>query len=139
MADQQKFDWIDNYGFILVAFAHMTDWHLANAEIDVINEKLQIMLSQSNQNFNEEEVSKRLERILHRYKTLKDKKGKTLMKNLLAACESLKKEVWFDKISATVMMRFLAEVAEADHKIEKSEIQLLKNLSDVFDVLPPRI
>ena len=139
MTDQKNIDWIDNYGFILVAFAHMTDWSLADAEIEVINEKLELMLSQSNQKFSEEEVSRKLVKILQRYETLKDGKGKTIMENLLKACESLKKELWFDEFSATVLVQFLAEIAEADHKIEKTEVQLLQNLSNVFGVKSPRI
>ena len=139
MTFEENIDWIDNYGFILVAFAHMTDWSLADAEIEVINEKLELMLSQSNQKFSEEEVSRKLVKILQRYETLKDGKGKAIMENLLRACESLKKEPWFDELAATVMVRFLAEVAEADHKIEKTEVQLLKNLADVFGVKSPRI
>ena len=139
MADQGNIDWIDNYGFILVAFAHMTDWCLATSEIEVIQEKLELMLSQSEQDYNEGDVEKKLVNILNRYKSLKDQQGKTILENLLMACESLKKEPWFDKIAATVMVRFLAEVAEADHKIEKTEIQLLKNIADIFDVTPPQI
>ena len=45
MEDENIPDWIENYGFILLAFAHMTDWHLAESEVQVINEKLQLMLS----------------------------------------------------------------------------------------------
>ena len=139
MTDQENTDWIDNYGFILIAFAHMTDWYLADAEINVISEKLRLMLSQSNRKYNEEEVSKKLVNILQRYESMKEEKGGHIMENLLLACESLKKEPWFDELAATVMVRFLAEVAEADHKIEKTEVQLLKNLADVFGVKSPRI
>ena len=139
MVDQKNIDWIDNYGFILVAFAHMTDWKLADAEIKVINEKLELMLSESHQEYSEEEVSQKLVKILKRYESLKEGRGKTMMENLFAACESLKNEPWFDKLAATVMVRFLAEIAEADHKIEKTEVQLLNNLADVFGVQPPRI
>ena len=139
MTFEKNIDWIDNYGFILVAFAHMTDWSLADAEIEVIREKLELMLSKSNQKFSKEVVSRKLVKILQRYETLKDGEGKTMMENLIRACESLKKEPWFDELAATVMVRFLAEVAEADHKIEKTEVQLLKNLADVFGVKSPRI
>ena len=38
MTEHGNIDWVDNYGLILVAFAHMTDWSLADAEIEVINE-----------------------------------------------------------------------------------------------------
>ena len=139
MTEKENFDWIDNYGFILVAFAHMTNWSLSDSEIQTISSKLQLMLSQSTQDYNEEQVAQKFVKILQRYESLKEEKGKTMMKNLLAACESLKKELWFDELSATVMVRFLAEVAEADHKIEKTEVQLLKNLADVFGVKSPRI
>jgi len=139
MPDQENIDWIENYGFILVAFAHMSDWYLADAEIKVINEKLLLMLSQSNQVYSEEEVSKALVKILQCYESLKEKEGETMMENLLMACESLKKEPWFDKLSATVVVQSLAEIAEADHKIEKTEVHLLKNLADVFGVKTPRM
>ena len=139
MTDNKNYDWIDNYGFILVAFAHMTDWYLADSEIEVINEKLLSLLSQTKQIYSEEEASKKLVEIIQRYDILKEEDGKNMMEYLLNACQSLKKEPWFDKLAASVMVRFLAEVAEADHKIEKTEVQLLNNLADVFGVKPPRI
>ena len=139
MTEHENIDWIDNYGLILVAFAHMTDWSLADAEIEVINEKLLLILSQSNQKYSEVEASRKLLKILESYESMKDGKGNSMMENLLFACESLKKEPWFDKVAATVIVRCLAEIAEADHKIEKTEIQLLENLADVFGVKPPQI
>ena len=139
MTEHGNIDWIDNYGLILVAFAHMTDWSLADAEIEVINEKLLLILSQSNQKYSEVEASRKLLKILERYESMKDGRGNSMMENLLLACESLKKEPWFDKIAATIIVQSLAEIAEADHKIEKTEIQLLENLADVFGVKPPQI
>ena len=139
MENQKKNDWIENYGFILVAFAHMTDWRLAESEIAVINEKLQLMLSESKQEFKEEDVAKKLVSILQRYESLKEREGNAIMDELFEACESLKKELWFDKLSASVIVQFLAEIAESDHKIEKTEIQMLQNLANIFGVDPPRI
>ena len=139
MENEQNTDWIENYGFILVAFAHMTDWRLAESEVQVISEKLQLMLSESKKDFTPEDVAQKLVSILQRYESLKELEGDVIMNNLLMACESLKKESWFDKFSATVLLQFLAEVAESDHKIEKTEKQLLKNLADVFGVKPPRL
>ena len=115
-------NWIENYGFILFAFAHMTDWRLAEAEVKVINEKLEKMLSQSKQNYTEEDIAQRLVNILQRYQKLKNKSGSIMMDELINACESLKKEDWFDKLAATVVVQFLAEIAESDHKIEETEI-----------------
>ena len=135
----KSIDWIENYGFILVAFAHMTDWELANSEIHVINEKLQLMLSGTEKEFTQEDVDRKLVSILKRYESLKTLEGDEMMENLILACNSLKEESWFDKLSATVIVQFLSEIAEADHKIERTEIQLLKNLSKVFGVKPPRI
>ena len=139
MADQQHIGWIENYGFILVAFAHMTDWCLAEAELDLIKGKLKFMISKSNQTYSEEEIAQKLIKILHRYESLKNEEEKAMMDNLLSACESLKNELWFDKLSAIVIVQSLAEIAEADHKIEKTEIQMLENLAEVFGVKTPRI
>ena len=139
MTDQANVDWIEDYGFIMIAFAHMSDWRLDESQLEVINEKLKLMLSQSKQDFTEEDVAQKLVKILQRYQGIKDEEGKEMMDNLLGACESLKKELWFDELSATVLVQFLAEIAEADHKIEKTEVQLLKNVADVFGVNPPRI
>ena len=132
-------DWIENYGFILVAFAHMTDWRLAEAEVKVINEKLERMLSQSKQNYTKDDIAQRLVNILQRYQKLKNNSGSIMMDELINACESLKQEDWFDKLAATVVVQFLAEIAESDHKIEETEIQLLENISNTFGVTPPRL
>ena len=139
MTDQENVDWIENYCFIMIAFAHMSNWRMPEAQLQVINEKLKLMLSQLKQDFSEEDVAQKLVKVLQRYQGLKDEEGKEMMDNLLGACESLKKELWFDELSATVLVQFLAEIAEADHKIEKTEVQLLQNLSDVFGVQPPRL
>ena len=77
-------DWIENYGFILVAFAHMTDWQLVNSEIHVINEKLQLMLSGTEKEFTQEDVAQKLVSILKRYESLRvicEDIRKTLDKN----------------------------------------------------------
>ena len=139
MADDNIADWIENYGFILLAFAHMTDWHLAESEVRVINEKLQLMLSKSDQDFSEEDLAKKIVTIINRYESLKEGSSSNMMDHLLAACENLKEEPWFDNLSATILVQFLAEIAEADHKIEKTETQLLNNLADIFGVTSPRL
>ena len=139
MADENIPDWIENYGFILLAFAHMTDWHLAESEVQVINEKLQLMLSQSDRNYKEEDVAKKIVNIINRYESLKEGSANDMMDHLIKSCDHLKEESWFDKLSATVLVQFLAEIAEADHKIEKTEIQLLNNLADIFEVKAPRL
>ena len=138
-ANHHNTDWIEDYGFILVAFAHMTDWNLADSELHVISEKLQLMLSNTKKEFTHDDIAQKIVSILNRYDALKDLGGDEIMKNLLISCESLKKEHWFDNLSASVILQFLAEIAEADHRIEKTEIQLLENLSNVFGVNPPRI
>ena len=37
---EKNTDWIQNYGFIMVAFAHMTDWKLLDCEL-AINDNVQ--------------------------------------------------------------------------------------------------
>ena len=62
-----------------------------------------------------------------------------MMSALIKSCNFLKSEPWFDELSASVLLQFLAEIAEADHKIEETERQFLKNIADIFGVTPPKI
>jgi uncharacterized tellurite resistance protein B-like protein len=61
------------------------------------------------------------------------------MEALFKSCTTLNNEPWFDNLASALLLENLAEIAEADRKIEKTEIQFLKNIADVFAVSPPRI
>ena len=37
------------------------------------------------------------------------------------------------------LLKNLSDVAEADHKVEETEIQFLKNISEIFGIDSPRI
>ena len=137
MADQNEIDWIDHYGFILVAFAHMTDWYLAESELQVISDKMDFMISNTNQPYNPDRVAQKILQVINRYETLTADKDK--MEALFSSCTSLKKETWFDNLASVLLLENLAEIAEADHKIDETEIHFLKNIADVFGVNPPKI
>ena len=132
-------DWIQNYGFIMVAFAHMTDWKLLDCELQVIQEKMEFMVSNSNKQYTKYEVEENLIKIIEKYEEVKQGRGKEMVEELLDACKSLKNEAWFDNLSATFLLKNLSDVAEADHKIEETEIHFLNNIADVFGVVSPRI
>ena len=114
-------DWIQHYGFILVAFDHMTDWKLLDCELKVIQEKMEFIISNSNKQFTKDDVAQNLIKIMGRYEEVKQGRGKEMVAELLDACKSLKNEVWFDDLSATFLLKNLSDVAEADHKIEETE------------------
>ena len=137
MVKKNKMDWIDHYGFILVAYAHMTDWYLADSELQVITEKMEFMLSSSNQPYESDQVAQKLIKVINRYESYKKEDDK--MEALFKSCTTLNKEPWFDNLASALLLVNLAEIAEADRKIEKTEIQFLKNIADVFGVSPPRI
>ena len=137
MADQNEIDWIDHYGFILVAFAHMTDWYLAESELQVISDKIDFMISNTNQPYNPDRVAQKILQVINRYEALTADKDK--MDALFSSCTSLKKETWFDNLASVLLLENLAKIAEADHKIDETEIHFLKNIADVFGVSPPRI
>ena len=138
MADKNT-DWIQNYGFIMVAFAHMTDWKLLDCELQVIQEKMEFIVSNSNKQYTKDDVAQNLIKIIEKYEEVKQSRGKEMVEELLDACKSLKNEAWFDDLSATFLLKNLSDVAEADHKIEETEIHFLNNIADVFGVAPPRI
>ncbi len=135
--NQNEIDWIDHYGFILVAYAHMTDWYLADSELQVITEKMEFMLSSSNQPYESDQVAQKLIKVISRYESYTEADDK--MEALFISCTTLNKEPWFDNLASALLLENLAEIAEADRKIEKTEIQFLKNIADVFGVSPPRI
>ena len=132
-------DWIQHYGFILVAFAHMTDWKLLDCELQVIQEKMEFMIANSNKEYTTEDVAQNLIQIINKYEKTKQGRGKEMVAELMGACQSLKNEPWFDDLSATFLLKNLSEVAEADHKVEETEIQFLKNISEIFGIDSPRI
>ena len=135
--NKNEMDWIDHYGFILVAYAHMTDWYFADSELQVITEKLEFILSSSNQPYDPDQVAQKLIKVISRYESYKVEDDK--MEALFKSCTTLNKELWFDNLASALLLGNLAEIAEADRKIEKTEIQFLKNIADVFGVSPPRI
>ena len=135
--NKNEMDWIDHYGFILVAYAHMTDWYLADSEIQVISEKMEFMLSSTNQPYESDKVAQKLIKVINRYQSFT--KDDEIMDALFNSCDALKKEPWFDNLASALLLENLAEIAEADRKIEETEIQFLKNIADAFGVSPPRI
>ena len=135
--NKNEMDWIDHYGFILVAYAHMTDWYLADSELQVITEKMEFLLSSSNQPYELDQVAQKLIKVINRYESYKEEDDK--MEALFKSCIALNKEPWFDNLASALLLENLAEIAEADRRIEKTEIQFLKNIADVFTVSPPRI
>jgi len=134
---QNEIDWIDHYGFILVAYAHMTDWYLADSELQVISEKMEFLLSSSNQSYESDQVAQKLIKVINKYESYREDDDK--IEALFLSCTNLNKEPWFDNLASALLLENLADIAEADHKIEETEIQFLKNIADVFGVSPPRI
>ena len=135
--NQNGIDWIDHYGFILVAFAHMTDWYLADSELQVISEKMEFLLSSTSQPYESDQVAQKLIKVISRYESYIEDDDK--MEALIISCTTLNKEPWFDNLASALLLENLAEIAEADRKIEETEIQFLKNIADIFGVSPPRI
>ena len=135
--NQNDIDWIDHYGFILVAYAHMTDWYLADSELQVISEKMEFILSSTNQPYESDQVAQKLIKVISRYESYIEDDDK--MEALIISCTTLNKEPWFDNLASVMLLENLAEIAEADGKIEETEIQFLKNIADIFGVSPPRI
>ena len=131
--------WIQHYGFILVAFAHMTDWKLLDCELQVIQEKMEFMIANSNKEYTAEDVAQNLIQIINKYEEIKQSRGKEMIAELMDSCKALKNEPWFDDLSATFLLKNLSEVAESDHKVEETEIQFLKNISEIFGISSPRI
>ena len=132
-------NWIQHYGFILVAFAHMTDWKLLDSELEVIQDKMEFMISNINKDYSKDDVAQNLIKIIEKYEQVKQGRGKAMVTELMDTCKLLKNEPWFDRLSATFLLQNLSDVAEADHKIEETEIHFLKNIAETFGVDSPKV
>ena len=117
----------------------MTDWKLLDCELQVIQEKMEFMIANSKNEYTQDDVAQNLIKIIEKYEQVKQSRGKEMVEELMGACKSLKNEPWFDTLSATFLLSNLSDLAEADHKIEQTEIHFLKNIADVFGVNSPRI
>ncbi|MDP6134115.1 MAG: TerB family tellurite resistance protein [Candidatus Marinimicrobia bacterium] len=98
---------------------------------------MEFLLSSSNQPYDSDQVAQKLIKVISRYESYKEEDDK--MEALFISCTTLNKEPWFDNLASALVLKNLAEIAEADRKIEETEIQFLKNIADVFGVSPPRI
>ena len=131
--------WIQHYGFILVAFAHMTDWKLLDCELEVIQKKMAFILSNTIKDYTEDDLAQSLIKIIDKYEKVKNSSGNNMVSELLNTCTLLKNETWFDELSASLLLKNLSDVAEADHKIEETEIHFLKNIAETFGVASPKV
>ena len=84
---EKNTDWIQNYGFIMVAFAHMTDWKLLDCELQVIQEKIEFMVSNSNKQYTKDDVAQNLIKIIEKYEEVKQRRGTEMVEQLLDACK----------------------------------------------------
>ena len=132
-------DWIQHYGFIMVAFAHMTDWKLLDCEIEVIQQKIEFMIANSKKDYTKEDVAQQLIKIIERYEEVKQGRGRDMVAELMDTCRLIKNESWFDELSATFLLQNLSDIAESDHRIEETEIQFLKNIAEAFGVPLPKV
>ena len=132
-------NWIQHYGFILVAFAHMTDWKLLDSELEVVQKKMEYIISSTIKDYTENDLAQNLIKIIDKYEELKHESGEKMVAELLNTCKLLKNEPWFDELSASFLLKNLSDVAEADHKIEETEIHFLKNIAEIFGVASPRV
>ena len=99
----------------------------------------EFIISNSKKEFTKDEVAQNLIKIIEKYEEVKKAQGKDMVAVLLDTCKSLKNEAWFDNLSAAFLLKNLSDVAEADHKIEETEIHFLNNIADIFGVASPRI
>ena len=98
---------------------------------------MEFLLSSTSQQYESDQVAQKLIKVISRYESYIEDDDK--MEALIISCTTLNKEPWFDNLASVMLLENLAEIAEADRKIEETEIQLLKNIADVFGVIPPRI
>ena len=100
---------------------------------------MEYIISSTIKDYTENDLAQNLIKIIDKYEELKHESGEKMVAELLNTCKLLKNEPWFDELSASFLLKNLSDVAEADHKIEETEIHFLKNIAEIFGVASPRV
>ena len=136
----ESYDWVDCSLFLMFAHAHMTDWDLADEELQVIKEKTDIFVSAQageGQMYTTLDVDNKMKKAFDWYNDAQSGTDEELVSKVAEVATFLKNQEWFNPTFAQSMIDFLAEISEADGVINDNEKGNLDNLAQHWGVTSP--
>ena len=134
---RKKYDWVDRTIFLMFAYAHITDWELADTERSLIQSKIDFVLKKINGDsyqYKPEIIANKMSTVYKYWSDVQDESLDEVLTELQDIASEIKKEEWFDPNFAQKMIDFLAEIAKADGIVLDNEKFILNDLSNLWEV-----
>tara|TARA_B000000460_G_scaffold211311_1_gene159232 strand:+ start:186 stop:611 length:426 start_codon:yes stop_codon:yes gene_type:complete len=135
MSKQKDYDWIDRILFLMFAYAHFTDWDLADSERTLIKSKTQYFLKelyQGERQYDSEDIESKMNIAYDWWNETQQKSIDEVLAQFQDAAGQIKNQSWFNPDIAQTVIDFLAELAEADGVIIDNEKYSLRDLADFW-------
>ena len=134
---RKEYDWVDRTIFLMFAYAHITDWELADSERSLIQSKIDYVLKKINGDsyqYKPEIIANKMSTVYRYWSDVQDESLDEVLTELQDIASEIKKEEWFDPNFAQKMIDFLAEIAKADGIVLDNEKFSLNDLSNLWEV-----
>ena len=134
---RKKYDWVDRTIFLMFAYAHITDWELADTERSLIQSKIDYVLKKINGDsyqYRPEIIANKMSTVYKYWSDVQEESFDEVLAELQDIASEIKKEDWFDSNFAQKMIDFLAEIAKADGIVLDNEKFSLDDLSNLWEV-----
>ena len=133
----REYDWVDRTIFLMFAYAHITDWELADSERSLIQSKIDYVLKKikgDSYQYKPEIIANKMSTVYNYWSEIKEESLDEVLTELQDIAGDIKKEDWFDSNFAQKMIDILAEIAKADGIVLDNEKFSLNDLSNLWEV-----
>ena len=128
---RQEYDWVDRTLFLLFAYAHITDWELADSERSVIQSKT---INSNSPQHSSDEIELKMITGYKYWNEIQKESIDEVLTELQDIAGQIKSQKWFDYDFAQKMIDFLAEIAKADGVVLDNEKFSLDDLAILWEV-----
>ena len=133
----QEYDWVDRTLFLLFAYAHITDWELADSERSVIQSKTNYILKKingSSPQHSSDEIELKMITAYRYWDEIQKESIDEVLTELQDIAGQIKFQNWFDDDFSRKMIDILAEIAKADGVVLDNEKFSLDDLANLWEV-----
>ena len=134
---RKEYDWVDRTIFLMFAYAHITDWELADSERSLIQSKIDYVLKRikgDSYRYKPEIIANKMSIVYRYWNNVQNESLDEVLTELQEIAGEIKNQDWFDTNFAQKMVDFLAEIAKADGIVLDNEIFSLNDLSNLWEV-----
>ena len=131
------YDWVDKTLFLMFAYAHITDWELADSERSLIQSKTDYILKKikgDSYKYKPEIIANKMATVYNYWNDVQKESLDEVLNELQDISGEIKKQNWFDSNFAQTLINFLAEIAKADGIVLENEKFSLMDLSSLWGV-----